>query len=195
MELKKTHPKVAVLDIDIVNPYFRSVDSREELEGAGVDVICSEYANSNVDVPALPQEMYRILDDKELVSVVDVGGDDRGALALGRLVPGILEENNYEMYMVINMYRPLTRDAESIMTVLGEIEGACGIRFTGLINNSNLGADTDAQTVLDSVPFAEEVSRVSKLPVVCTAIDETIYDQLQGRIDNLMPMKLQKRPV
>lgn len=195
LALKKEYPKVGLLDIDIVNPYFRSVDSRSELEQNGVEVICSEYANTNLDAPALPAEMYRIIDDKELVSVVDVGGDDRGALALGRLVPGILAENSYEMLMVINKYRPLTRDVQSVLDVLKEIETAAGMKFTGLINNSNLGAETDADTVLASLEYAQKVSELSGLPVKATTVDENIYIQLEGKISDLIPMKLQKRPV
>ena len=187
--------KVGVLDIDIVNPYFRSVDSREELEAAGIEVICSEFANTNLDAPALPQEMYRIIDDTELVSVIDVGGDDRGAYALGRLRPGILKENNYEMIMVINKYRPLTRDVESTMEVLKEIEAACGIGFTGIINNSNLGADTTPETVIDSMAYANEMAKASGLKLIATTVDENIFNQLDGKIENLIPMKLQKRPV
>ena len=195
MLLRRNHEKVGILDIDIVNPYFRSVDSRDELEAAGVEVICSEFANTNLDAPALPQEIYRIIDDTELVSVVDVGGDDRGAYALGRLRPGILAENNYEMLMVINMYRPLTRDVTSTMEVLHEIEAACGIRMTGLINNSNLGADTTPETVLDSVEYAKKMSAESGLPIVATTIDENMLYQLDGKIEDLIPMRLQKRPV
>ena len=195
MDLKKELPAVGILDIDIVNPYFRSVDSRQELEAAGVEVICSEYANTNIDAPALPQSMYRIIDDKELVSVIDVGGDDRGALALGRLRPGVLAEDNYEMLMVINRYRPLTSNAEDTMEVMAEIEAAAGIGFTGLINNSNLGADTDEETVLSSMAYAEEVAERSGLPLVATTVDEQIYEKLVGRIDNLVPMRLQRRPV
>lgn len=194
-ELIKKQPKVSLLDIDIVNPYFRSADSRAELEEKGIRVICSEYANSNVDLPALPQEMYSIIDDKELVSVIDVGGDDRGALALGRLRSGILAEDDYQMIMVINKYRPLTRDAESTMEVLREIEEASQMRFTGLINNSNLGPDTDEKVVLDSLEYANEMSKLSGLTVVATAVYEDVFDQLEGKIEDLFPMKLQKKPV
>ena len=192
---RKQGNSTALLDIDIVNPYFRSVDSRTELENAGVQVICSEYANSNVDLPALPQEMYRVIDDKELLSVIDVGGDDRGALALGRLRPGILQEGNYEMLMVINRFRPLTQTAETTMEVLREIETAIGIRFTGLVHNSNLGAETTAETVISSLPYAQEVSGVSGLPILMTTVDAEIYEDIKGKVPDLFPMNLQKRPV
>ena len=191
-ELKKLHSKTAIADLDIVNPYFRSKDSIEEFEKREIRLICSEYAGSNIDIPALPQEMYAITDDKELYSVIDVGGDDRGALALGRLAPKIKNENNFEMLMVINCYRPLTLDAASTIEIMREIEIAAGIKFTGLINNSNLGALTTAQTVLDSVDYAKETSRLSSLPIRYTTVKKGLEKELSGKIENLFFMDLQK---
>ena len=88
--LARSGQSVTVADLDIVNPYFRTKDSARELEKAGIELICSDYANTNVDIPALPQSMYAITDDRSRKVVVDLGGDDRGALALGRLAPAIL---------------------------------------------------------------------------------------------------------
>ena len=194
-DLKKQFEKVAVADLDIVNPYFRTKDSSRELEEAGIRLIVSEYANTNLDIPALPQEMYAIVDDKDLVSVVDVGGDDRGAYALGRLSPAIREENNYDMLLVVNRYRPLTPDAASTIEVMREIEAAASLKFTGIINNSNLGAETVPEDVLSTEQYAREISELSGLPVVLTTAEENTAGALAGRIENLFPMRLQKRPV
>ena len=190
---KKTHDRVCIADLDIVNPYFRTKDSRDELEQAGIKLICSEYAGSNVDIPALPAEMYSLTDDKSSMAILDIGGDDRGALALGRLSPAILAENNYEILAVINKFRPLTQDAESTLEVLREIEAAMGMRFTGLINNSNLGELTEPEDVLGSLEYAREVSALTSLPVVMTSVSERIYPELEGRIDGLFELKLQKK--
>ena len=81
--------RVCIADLDIVNPYFRTKDSESELSDKGVTLICSEYANTNVDVPAIPAESYRIVQDKSCYSVIDIGGDDRGAYALGRFADAI----------------------------------------------------------------------------------------------------------
>ena len=132
MELRKMYERVAVADLDIVNPYFRTLDSRDDFEHAGIRLIVSAYANSNVDIPALPQDMYALTDDPALHAVVDVGGDDRGAYALGRLSPAIREENNYDMFLVINKYRPLTPDAESTLEIMHEIEAAASLPFTAV---------------------------------------------------------------
>lgn len=183
--------RVALADIDIVNPYFRSADSRKELEAAGVRVIALPFANSNVDLPALPQEVYGLVQRRDVYAVLDIGGDDRGALALGRYVPYILEENDYEMLFVVNFYRPLTKDVDSAVEVLREIETAAGMRFTGIVNNSNLGEETTEEVIERTVPLAEELSKRTGLPCRMTVFEE----RFTGRIDveNPFPIRLQKK--
>ena len=195
LRLRAESKTVTVADLDIVNPYFRTKDSRADFEAAGIRLIASEYANSNVDIPALPSELYRVTAEREAYAVLDVGGDDRGALALGRLTPELLAENDYEMLMVINRYRPLTPDAASTVEVMREIEAACGIPFTGLVNNSNLGEETTAEDVLASTEYARAVSALSGLPVVMTAVKRELFPQLEGKIPDLLPLTLQKKPI
>ena len=192
-ELKKVYNNVAVADLDIVNPYFRAKDSRKDFEHKGIRLICSEYANTNVDIPALPADIYTITVDKSMYTVLDIGGDDRGAYALGRIADDIKAEDNYEMLMVINRYRPLTPDAQSTLEVMREIEAACKIPFTGLVNNSNLGELTAASDVLESIPYANEVSRLSGLPVVMTTVNKKLYCELEDRVENLFPLTLQSK--
>ena len=191
-ELKQSRDTVTVADLDIVNPYFRTKDSESFFAEQGIRLICSPFANSNVDIPALPQEMYAITDDRSMTAVLDIGGDDRGALVLGRLAPKILAENDYEMLMVINCYRPLTRDAASTLEVMREIEYAGGIRFTGLVNNSNLGASTTAEDILASREYAEEVARLSGLPIVMTSVRQDLYPAVEGKVPSAFPLGLQK---
>lgn len=192
-DLKKQCERVAIADLDIVNPYFRTKDSSAEFEKANIRLICSQYANTNLDIPALPQDMYTITDDKTTKVILDIGGDDRGALALGRLVPEILRENDYEMLMVINSYRPLTPNAQSTVEVMREIELASKIPFTGLINNSNLGEETTEQDVLDSAIYARQVSQQTGLPVVLTTVRQELYDPLKNQIQNLFALRLQEK--
>lgn len=194
LDLRKQEKNTAVADLDIVNPYFRTLDSKEAFKEAGIRLIVSPYANTNLDAPALPQEMYAVVDDKTLHSVIDVGGDDRGALALGRLSPAILQENDFDMFLVVNCYRPLTRDVPSLLEVKSEIETACRLPFTGIINNSNLGAETNEETILASLPFIEELKEKSGLPLVLTTVEEKLFPALSGKVEKLYPMKLQKRP-
>ena len=146
LKLKADGLDVALADLDIVNPYFRSKDSTAELEKAGVRVIALPFANSSVDLPALPSQAYSLVQNHSVYAVLDIGGDDRGAYALGRFVPYILEENDYEMVYVVNFFRPLTQTVDQAIEVMGEIESACGLKFSAVINNSNLGAESTAET-------------------------------------------------
>ena len=190
---KAKYDRVAIADLDIVNPYFRTKDSAEDFKAQGIELICSEYAGSNVDIPALPQQIYSICDQKDKQVIIDVGGDDRGAYALGRISPSILEENNYEMLFVINCFRPLTRDAESTIEVMREIEGAAKIKFTAIVNNSNLGEETKREDVLKSLAYAEEISQKTGLPIKCTSVYNRLYDDLKNEIPNLFSLKLQDK--
>ncbi len=191
VKIKEAGKDVCVADLDIVNPYYRAKDSEDELEKRGIHLISSVYANSNVDLPAIPQQMYSVVQNRDVYAVMDIGGDDRGALALGRYAPSISEENNYEMFFVINKYRPLTPDAQSTVEVMREVEQAGGIKFTAIVNNSNLGEETTADDVLKSVSYAEEISQMTGLPVKMTTVKNELYDELSGRIENIMPLKLQ----
>ncbi|MBQ7044455.1 MAG: hypothetical protein IJN78_07590 [Clostridia bacterium] len=193
LNMKRDGKSVVIADLDIVNPYFRTKDSERELNEAGIKLISSSFASSNVDLPALPQEIYSIVDDKSDYAVMDIGGDDRGAYALGRYADSIVRENNYEMFMVINMYRPLTRDVESTLEVMQEIETACSMKFTAVVNNSNIGEETTAQDVLDSMSYADKVAEASGLPLRLTTVDKKLYNELHKKIENLMPLTLQDK--
>ena len=182
--------QVCIADLDIVNPYFRTKDSAQVLQKAGIELICSPFANSNLDVPAMPPEVYRLVADREKYGVLDIGGDDRGALALGRYVPMILEENDYEMLFVINRSRPLTRDVEGTLEVMAEIETACGLPFTAIVNNTNLGKHTTAQDILASDTYAKAIAAATGLPIKMTTVNHTLLQDLpQG---NFFPLHLQE---
>ena len=185
--------KVCIGDLDIVNPYFRTADSAKTLADAGIELVSSHYANTNVDLPALPAEAYRLVQDKSVFSIMDIGGDDRGAYALGRYIPYIKEENNYRMAFVANCYRPLTRTAEDALEVMQEIESACGLAFTCIVNNSNLGTETTAQTVLDSLDFIRKLQDLSGLPVWLHTAEKTVAAALTGRLESVLPLQLQEK--
>ena len=182
--------KVDIADLDIVNPYFRTKDAEELLNNSGIRLVSSAMANTNVDTPALPPEAYSIVHDTSKYAVIDVGGDDRGALALGRYVPYLIRENNFEMLFVINKYRFLTGTPEETIEVMREIENAAGVKFTGIVNNSNVGDETSPDDVLSSQEYANNVSEMSGIPLKFTTVNEKLYNELKSKITNLMPIKI-----
>jgi hypothetical protein len=185
--------KVCVADMDIVNPYFRTADSADQLKAAGVELIVPQFANSNVDLPALPAEAYRLVEDHSIYGIMDIGGDDRGAYALGRYVPFIQKENNYRMIFVANCYRPLTETPEDALEVMREIEAACKLPFTDIVNNSHLGPLTDVATVLDSIRYTQKLSELSGLPIYMTTVRADLAPEVSKHISNVLPLRLQEK--
>lgn len=191
LALKELGKNVVVADLDIVNPYFRTKDSTDELNAKGIEIISPEFANTNVDLPALPASVYGVVQNKLRHAVLDIGGDDRGAYALGRYAPYILEENDFEMIFVANFLRPLTRTPEEALEVMREIEEAGHIPFTAIVNNSNLGKDTEAEDVEKTDILAKRLSELSGLPLLFTTATEDVAKKLT--LQNVLPMKLQKK--
>ena len=193
LALAREGKAVCIADLDIVNPYFRTADSAAVLEKAGVELISPQFANTNVDLPALPAEAYKLVTDRSTYAIMDIGGDDRGAYALGRYVPAILEENNYRMVFVANCYRPRTRTPEEAVEVMAEIEAACGLKFTDIINKSNLGSETTAKTVEASASYIEKLSQLADLPVFATSAMESVAEQLPPEYSPILVLQLQEK--
>ena len=166
-----------------------------DLAAEGIELVVSGFANSNVDFPALPKETYALVADRETRVVVDVGGDDRGALALGRYVGDIRAGGDYEMLAVVNASRPLTRTPADAVEALREIEAACGLPFDGIVNNTNLGQETTAADVAASLPYADEVAAMTGLPVRFTCCAAPIAAELAAVLPPdypLFPLEIQK---
>lgn len=191
LHLAKEGKKVCIADLDIVNPYFRTKDSEAELTAAGISLVSPRYANSNVDLPALPPESYRLVQDKSAHGIMDIGGDDRGAYALGRFADAIKAENDYRMAFVVNCYRPLTSTVDDAIEIMREIEEAAGIKFTCIVNNSNLGAETTEKTVLESLDFVRQLSLKIGLEVWMHTAEASVAGKLS--LPDLLPLTLQKR--
>lgn len=181
---------VIVYDLDIVNPYFRTLDGKDMLSEANIPLIASDYANTNVDCPAMNPECYMMTRELDKFAVVDVGGDDRGAYALGRFRNEILKENNYDMFLIINKYRYETRTPEETKEIMDEIESVAGIKFTAIINNSNLGRETTPKVILDSLEYAKGVEKLTGLKVKYTSVRSDLVKDLEGKIENILPLNL-----
>jgi hypothetical protein len=160
--------KVTVVDLDTVNPYFRSADFSELFDKNGIKLCTPMYANTNLDIPALSFDIGGIFKEGGC-SIIDVGGDDAGAYALGRY------EKEFETYggklqmlYVVNMYRLLTETPEEAVTFMREIEAASRLKCTAIVNNSNLGEETTAETIESSISYAEKISELTSLPLYCT---------------------------
>ncbi len=164
--------RVCIIDLDIVNPYFRTADFGELFEDKGIRMIAPQYANTNLDIPSLGFDMAALLREYDRV-IIDVGGDDAGAIALGQYA-AILQNFGYEMLYVVNSFRYLTGTPEEAVELLRDIEFVSRLKATGIVNSSNLGAETTAEDVLGSVEYAEKAAESAGLPLVFTAAERRL---------------------
>ncbi len=170
--------RVSLVDLDIVNPYFRSRERRPLLEAAGVRLIATSQACTDADVPALPAELHAVLEDRTVRGVLDIGGDPSGARVLARYRPKIQKED-YQLLYAVNAARPEVRTAERSVEYLRAIEAVAGLRCTGLVNNTHLCGETAPEEIREGAALAEEVSRLTGVPVLCHVAEARFQDQLR----------------
>lgn len=181
--------RTAIADMDIVNPYFRTADAREKLASLGVKCVIPEYANSNVDVPSLPAELYSLFrpDAPYDRIFLDLGGDD-GAVAVG-MYSALISEIGYDMISVISKYRPLTESPSDALNLMREIEGASRLKCTLIANNSSIGNETEAHHVTDSFDYAHKVEKLSSLPLIFTSYYRDLIPELDAGDEPVFPME------
>jgi hypothetical protein len=166
LHLAKSGASVSIVDLDIVNLYFRTADFKQLFADNNVKLVASKYAGTGVDVPALGIDIGGAIQSSDYC-IIDVGGDDEGARALGRYT-GAFTGQDYDMLYVVNMYRYLTREPDEALELLRDIEAVSRLKCTGIINNSNLGSETTPELIEKSLPYAREVAERAGVPLVLT---------------------------
>ncbi len=178
--------RVTVIDMDIVNPYFRTADFSGLFGGYGIKLIAPRFANTNLDIPSLCFDMSAAINGCDRL-IIDVGGDDSGAAALGQY-SGVLNDYGCSLYYVVNRYRYLTRTPGEAVQLLRDIERVCRIKAKGIINCSNLGSDTSAVDVKVTADYALLCGETAGLPVVMTAAERSL------NVEGAYPVDVYVRP-
>lgn len=192
LSLRGRGEEVTVVDLDVINPYFRVRAVRESLENKGIKVISPGGKLSGADVPALPAAIYGIFKGPGH-AVVDVGGDDIGSIALGRF----REQLNAEpcnIFFVVNSCRPNTSDQSGIIRMLRGIEKTSRLKVNAFICNTNLGRQTDAKTILEGYGFIAGVASQLGLPVAFIAARRDLADQLGNPGVPVLPIDIFMKP-
>lgn len=171
LEAAEDGKSVTVLDMDIVNPYFRTSDYKDFLADKHVRLVSPVFANSTLDTPSLPPQMYAAFEQAGEEILIDVGGDDAGTTALGSMRSQLAAQKPQLTY-VINQYRIQSQTPEEAVTLLREIESSCGLKATAVVNNSHLGVETTPETVLESLPFARRTAELCGLPLLYSTIPD-----------------------
>ena len=186
LDAARSRDNVTLIDMDTVNPYFRSADQKEMLESEGVRVMVPMFANTNVDIPSLPPGTASALGKGTVI--MDVGGDDAGAVALGGLAKRI-SSMEYEMWYVVNRFRSMISDVDDSVAMMRSIEAASRLKVTGIVNNSHLKDLTTPQNVIDSMDYARRTAEAANVGLKFTTCTENLRDRLR-EIDFLYPIAI-----
>jgi len=173
-----------VVDLDIINPYFRTREQESLLSQFGIETISSDLDYKiHIDMPYISKRVFIPFNNQEKRAIYDLGGNDQGAKLLRQF--DNYHDTEIDLFLVVNVFRPESGDPEKIIKLINQIEGMSGFKITGLINNSNLLRDTTIEDILFGEEIIKEVSKKKNLPIVYTAVWENIYaDNLvfQGEI-------------
>lgn len=173
---KVNHDKVAISDLDVINPYFRSREVNSLFENLGIDLIAPKGELATADLPIVSGEIYRVLHDPNYQVIIDVGGDKDGATALGQYY-NIIKNLDYEMYFIVNTNRPYVSTVEGIRETINNIEAVSRLKVSALINNTNLGVETTIDDIIRGHQITEEASKQLKIPFLFTTIAENLRDE------------------
>lgn len=189
--LAQEREPVALVDLDLVTPYFRTREMEEVLAPAGVTVVAPLPLTRDIHVPAITPEILGAIQRPDRFVVIDVGGDPHGARALGQYEP-YLRDLGYQMWFVVNPFRPFTDEVAGIQAAIRDVEGTSRLHVTGLISNPNLIAETTPGLVLTGHEVVRQASRVLGLPIVFACVEDRLADEL-GEADFGAPVLVLQR--
>lgn len=191
MKLAEQKKSVTIVDFDIVNPYFRTADFKKLFEKNNITLQAPMYANTSLDIPAISFDLERLAQNDGYL-IIDVGGDDAGAIALGRYAESLLQyKEQIDMLYVVNRYRYLTESAEEALELMYEIESAARMSHTGIVNNSNLGKETTPELIKKALPYAEKIAESANIPLVYT----TYRNDLPISLKQEFPVDIYVKPI
>lgn len=186
LDIARSGKQCTIVDLDIVNPYFRTADFAELFKQNNITLKVPKYANTNLDIPALNFDINSIISESEYV-ILDVGGDDAGATALGRYAPAIKKLDDVQMLYVVNCFRYLIKKPTDAVELMHDIELASDLKCTGIVNNSNMGPETTQADIENSIEYARQISELTSLPVVCNTVKR---DLSTDKLSNTYPVDI-----
>lgn len=191
----KEGKKVTIVDLDIVNPYFRTAEYKSLFDENNIELIAPQFAGSNLDVPSLPAEVNSVFCKPDRYIIIDVGGDDAGAFALGRYSAQIKNLPDFNMIYVINKYRSLTQNVEDTVQILKEIESASRLKANMIVNNSHLQGLTTVDTILNALEYGKKIEEILGIPLTANTAPSFIANKLYNKVKDLYPVEVFVKPI
>jgi len=168
---RKSYTKVAIVDLDIVNPYFRTREARDALNLKGVEVVAPKGKLTYADIPLISPEIKGLIQNPDYCLILDVGGDDVGSVVLGNF-RNFIQDFGYEMLLVVNSYRPFTKGVNQIKQMAQEIENRSRLKIHGIVSNPNLSSQTDEEIIKKGHLLIKQVAQKLEIPVKFICVDE-----------------------
>lgn len=178
-----------LVDLDIINPYFRSREAVDFLNSHNIELLASTIENSlGSDLPYISKEIYLPFYKNYLTAIYDLGGDEAGAKLL-RQFSKVIEDVDVDLLLCVNVFREETSTKEKIIKTINEIETAGGVRITGIINNSNFLRNTTYNDILEGEEIIKELARGLNLEILYTAVYEDLLANCGPLMGEIMPLK------
>jgi hypothetical protein len=176
LQLRKSFERVAISDLDVINPYFRSRDVADLFTKEDIKLIAPSERLSNADLPIVSSDIYRYISDESYKLIIDAGGDKDGAISLGQFY-------NYwkglkpEVVFVLNANRPNVSTVEGAIKSIESIEQASRLKVTSLINNTNLGSETTSEDIIAGYKVSKGISEKLNIPIITTTINKDLVNE------------------
>ena len=190
LALSDRHSGVTIVDLDVINPYFRCREAAELLRRREIKVVIPEGERRYADLPIIVPQVKGAIMNHQSYTILDVGGEDVGARVLASLTEAFQSIDSYEFLVVVNANRPFTSDSAGAAKVISMIGEASGLKPTALISNAHLLEHTDVQTILDGYKLTKQVSEETGLPIYFVAVQENFVKEIESQIASpLLPLK------
>lgn len=175
---RKSYAKVAIVDLDIVNPYFRTREVKDTLNFKDIKLIAPEGEMAYADLPLISPEIKGLIQNPDYCLILDVGGDDAGAVVLGNF-RYFIKDLDYEMLLVVNSYRPFTQSAPQIKQMAQEIENTSRLKINGIVSNPNLSSQTDEETIKKGHILIKQAAQKLEVPLKFICVDERFCKKIR----------------
>ncbi len=189
IKIKETGKKVALVDLDLINPYFRVRQVKNDFAEKGIAVISPPGKLAGADIPALPPTIHSVLENPAVYGVFDVGGGDIGATVLGRF-NNKLPDGAFNLFLVVNTCRPYSSSVSDIVNITRMIEGSSRLNVSALVSNTNLGMETDVATILAGHRVISQAAAQMALPVAFIGLHEGLAPAMGNIGVPLLPLTM-----
>ena len=188
----ESNEALALADLDVENPYFRSRERQELMRAAGIRVYSDPFGGRNAsELQTIDAAIRAPLEQEDCRVILDCGGDASGAMILNQFSRYLRQDT--QLLSVVNCCRPGTDTPEKAAGQIRQTEQITGLTVTGLISNAHLIYYTTADTVREGWRFTREVSALTGIPALTACCRDALCGQLKAADFPVFPIGMYMR--